>query len=607
MVGRHSSSKWRPCKQRIVRLSDESLPCCCCCPWRCEGAVGAIEGLKGPSVRQAAGSGRLHIRGTVCGASSKKLRGCRCGGAKHPCFGFPGNKRPSCCVKCKLEGMIDIKHPRCNCGRARPFFGMPEDTRPSCCAECKLEGMVDIISRKCNCGRAIPCFGMLEDARASCCAECKLEGMVDIIHRKCNCGRAIPCFGMPEDARPSCCVKCKLEGMVDIIHRKCNCGRVQPYFGMPEDARPSCCAECKLENMINIISRKCNCGRARPSFGMTEDTRPSCCAECKLENMINIISRKCNCGRARPSFGMPEDTRPSCCAECKLENMINIISRKCNCGRARPSCGMPEDTRPSCCAECKLEGMVDIISRRCSVCGKLAAYPDAAGVPRQLCAAHSAEVGAHVLSSPSWSRAASEFLDLLEEERGFEFPFRHRFDEAAGEWSGEEFVGLVPDRALRPDAHDPGRGEVVEFLGNYYHGFPPKHPEQLGCRQYVEQHHVICSLSFLVAGLFPCLMSIVTMLAAMYMLVSNALLEQSQPVTTKNKQLPVQPRHLSFTCVGGKTSPELHRQTFERLDLFLAQGLRVFYVWEHDFVEWQKLAAWLCQEQVLRAIGLLQG
>ncbi|CAJ1417182.1 unnamed protein product [Effrenium voratum] len=50
-------------------------------------------------------------------------------------------------------------------------------------------------------------------------------------------------------------------------------------------------------------------------------------------------------------------------------------------------------------------------------------------------------------------------------------------------------------------------------------------------------------------------------------------------------------RHLSFTCVGGKTSPELHRETFERLDLFLEQGLCVFYVWEHEFTEWRKLAA----------------
>ncbi|CAJ1397788.1 unnamed protein product [Effrenium voratum] len=422
--------------------------------------------------------------------------------------------------------MVDIKHPRCNCGRARPCFGMPEDARASCCAKCKLEGMVDIINPRCNCGRAIPSFGMPKDARASCCAKCKLEGMVDIINPRCNCGRAQPAFGMPEDARPSCCAECKLQGMVDIKNLRCNCGRAIPCFGMPDNARASCCSKCKLEGMVDIKSRRCNCGRAIPCFGMPEDARASCCAKCKLEGMVDIKNPRCNCGRAQPAFGMPEDARASCCAECKLEDMVDIISRKCNCGRARPYFGMPKDARPSCCAKCKLEGMVDIKNPKCSVCGKHAKYPDAAGKPRQLCAAHSAEVGAHVLSSPCWSRAASECLDLLEEERGFKFLYRQRFDEAAGAWSGEEFAGLVADRALRPDAYDPPRREVVEFLGNYYHGFPPKHPE-----------------------------------------------------------------HLSFTCVGGKTSAELHRETFKRLDLFLEQNMRVFYVWEHEFTEWQKLAA----------------
>ncbi|CAJ1417178.1 unnamed protein product [Effrenium voratum] len=295
---------------------------------------------------------------------------------------------------------------------------------------------------------------------------------------------------------------------------------------MPEDARASCCAKCKLEGMVDIKNPRCNCGRAQPAFGMPEDARASCCAKCKLEGMVDIKNPRCNCGRAQPAFGMPEDARASCCAECKLDGMVDIRSRRCNCGRARPCFGMPEDAWPSCCAKCKVEGMVDILHPKCFVCGTRASYPDAAGKPRQLCAAHSSAVGAHVLSSPSWSRAASDCFDLLEEAQGFDYRFRRRFDEEAGAWSGEEFAGLVPDRAFRPDAHDPQRREIVEFLGNYYHGFPPKHPQ-----------------------------------------------------------------HLSFTCVGGKTSPELHCETFERLDLFLEQGLRVFYVWEHEFTEWQKLAA----------------
>ena len=84
-----------------------------------------------------------------------------------------------------------------------------------------------------------------------------------------------------------------------------------------------------------------------------------------------------------------------------------------------------------------------------------------------------------MLSSPRRSRMASECFDALEAEWGHKLPFRYRFDIKTGTWSGEEFAGLVPRRNLQPDAYDPEARKVVEFLGNYYHGFPPEHPQQI--------------------------------------------------------------------------------------------------------------------------------
>ncbi|CAJ1397802.1 unnamed protein product [Effrenium voratum] len=43
---------------------------------------------------------------------------------------------------------------------------------------------------------------------------------------------------------------------------------------------------------------------------------------------------------------------------------------------------------------------------------------------------------------------------------------------------------------------------------------------------------------------------------------------------------PEHPQHDSFVCVGGR-----------RLDLFLAEGLEVVYMWEHDFAQWQREVA----------------
>ena len=40
--------------------------------------------------------------------------------------------------------------------------------------------------------------------------------------------------------------------------------------------------------------------------------------------------------------------------------------------------------------------------------------------------------------------------------------------------------------------------------------------------------------------------------------------------------------------MGGRLAPEVYAETMARLDLFLAEGLQVVYIWEHDFKEWQK-------------------
>ena len=52
----------------------------------------------------------------------------------------------------------------------------------------------------------------------------------------------------------------------------------------------------------------------------------------------------------------------------------------------------------------------------------------------------------------------------------------------------------------------------------------------------------------------------------------------------------LRPRHNSFVCVGGRPAAELHAETMSRLDLFLAEGFEVVYMWEHDFIQWQREA-----------------
>ncbi|CAE8739027.1 unnamed protein product [Polarella glacialis] len=228
--------------------------------------------------------------------------------------------------------------------------------------------------------------------------------------------------------------------------------------------------------MVDIRHRKCTCGRSQPSFGFRDDERPTCCAQCKSSDMVDIKSKMCNCGRSRPSFGLPDDARPTCCAQCKSSDMVDIKHKMCNCGRSRPSFGLPDDARPTCCAKCRSPDMVDKVSRRCVVCGILAAYPDSKGFPKRLCAQHSADAGAHRLSPPRASAVASRCFDLLEGVLGHSIQHRIRYDSKSQRWSGEEISGLVAASRVQPDGYHPGRREVWEFFGNYFHGYPPGHP-----------------------------------------------------------------------------------------------------------------------------------
>nr|QBK85270.1 MAG: hypothetical protein LCIVAC01_00790 [Iridovirus LCIVAC01] len=143
---------------------------------------------------------------------------CICG--KQPCFGFPGDKKPTCCFDCKEDGMEDIKTRRCKCRKkTTPCFGFPGDKRPTCCIDCKEDGMIDIKSRKCICGKR-PSFGFPADKRPTCCKDCKKDRMIDINHLKCICGKR-PNFGFLGDKRASCCVICRKDGMIDIKNNKC--------------------------------------------------------------------------------------------------------------------------------------------------------------------------------------------------------------------------------------------------------------------------------------------------------------------------------------------------------------------------------------------------
>jgi len=180
---------------------------------------------------------------------------CQCGYAI-PCFNEPGETTPICCVSCKTDTMIDIKHKRCQCGK-HPSFNEPGKTTPICCHSCKTDNMVNVVSKKCQCGKAIPYFNEPGETNPICCSSCKTDTMIDIKNKRCHCGKSQPKFNKPDETKPICCSSCKTDTMVDILSKKCQCGKAIPYFNEPNETTPICCVSCKTDTMVDILSKKC--------------------------------------------------------------------------------------------------------------------------------------------------------------------------------------------------------------------------------------------------------------------------------------------------------------------------------------------------------------
>jgi len=254
---------------------------------------------------------------------------------KHALYNYKGEIDALYCANCKLDGMIDIKNPKCiNCNIKRPNFGMPNNKKAQYCGDCKLNGMIDIKNTKCIiCNIKRPSFGMINDKKAQYCNDCKLDGMINIKHPKCIiCNIKRPSFGMPIDKKAQYCGDCKLNGMINIISSKCIvCNSKIPIFGMIEDKKAQYCGDCKLDGMIDITSSKCIiCNIKRPSFGMIEDKKAQYCGDCKLDGMIDIKNTKCIiCNNKIPIFAMPGEKKRKYCGDCKLDGMVDIKNPKC--------------------------------------------------------------------------------------------------------------------------------------------------------------------------------------------------------------------------------------------------------------------------------------
>lgn len=113
-------------------------------------------------------------------------------------------------------------------------------------------------------------------------------------------------------------------------------------------------------------------------------------------------------------------------------------------------------------------------SQRCHFCYRRKADSRLGlNMPVRMCVVHAAEHGYYTLSHKTYSMAACQCWDLIEEVIGISL---HHIHFENGDFRGTEQSGLIPNTHFKPDAVDENdHNEVWEYLGNPWHGYPPGH------------------------------------------------------------------------------------------------------------------------------------
>jgi len=89
--------------------------------------------------------------------------------------------------------MENVKHKKCQCGKAIPSYNEPGETKAICCSSCKTPTMENVKDKKCQCGKARPIYNEPGETKAICCSICKTPTMENVKHKKCKANNETSC------------------------------------------------------------------------------------------------------------------------------------------------------------------------------------------------------------------------------------------------------------------------------------------------------------------------------------------------------------------------------------------------------------------------------
>ena len=113
----------------------------------------------------------------------------------------------------------------CRCGNTRPIYGLPTDKRPSYCIKCKNDKMINISTKKCLENKCIkqPSFNFKGKKIGLYCKNHAKENMIYITINRCRENKCTkqPNFNFEGEKKGIYCSKHAKENMIKINTKKC--------------------------------------------------------------------------------------------------------------------------------------------------------------------------------------------------------------------------------------------------------------------------------------------------------------------------------------------------------------------------------------------------
>jgi len=215
-----------------------------------------------------------------------------------PSFNTEG-KRGLFCRQHKKDGMVDVKHERCEhmeCMK-RAFFGT-EGGKGRFCVQHKEKDMVDVKHKRCEHEKCMKRTVFdIEGGKGRFCGEHKTDGMVDVRSKRCEhdgCTKLNPGYNIVGE-KGRFCVKHKKDGMVDVKHEQCEhmeCTK-RAFYGT-EGEKGRFCVQHKKNDMVDVKHKTCEHDECmkRAVFDI-EGGKGRFCGEHKKIGMVDVKNKRC--------------------------------------------------------------------------------------------------------------------------------------------------------------------------------------------------------------------------------------------------------------------------------------------------------------------------